>query len=166
MEKTHDLTAKNKVLLIVGYLRKFIENPKYFNAGIFDVVSAFVSFYIRRKDYFQFFDYVNWSETQVDETNKENYEWEGSKESTSTWRVGDGTAAFYNFAYLQAAGFNEYDTFRSNQIRSGQMSREEGLRRALEEGLPQTEEFVTYAQTSGIDPLVLVDAISRIPERY
>lgn len=46
-------------------------------------------------------------------------------DTNTTWRIGDGTAAFYNYVYYTVAGFTEHDTFRSNQIREGQMTREE-----------------------------------------
>ena len=35
-----------------------------------------------------------------------------------------GTAAFYNYIYYTLAGVSEHDTFRSNQIKEGQITRE------------------------------------------
>ena len=55
------------------------------------------------------------------------YDWEYAPDTTTSWRVGDGTAAFYNYVNYIMAGFTEHDTFRSNQIREGQISRDEAL---------------------------------------
>ena len=41
--------------------------------------------------------------------------------------IGDGTAAFYNYVYQTIAGFTEHDTFRSNQIREGMITREQAM---------------------------------------
>ena len=40
----------------------------------------------------------------------------------------DDILSFYNYIYYTVAGFSEIDTFRSNQIREGLLSREEGLK--------------------------------------
>ena len=54
------------------------------------------------------------------------YDWETSPDTRSTWRIGDGTAAFYNYIYYNVAGFTENDT-SSNQIREGLISRDDAL---------------------------------------
>ena len=51
---------------------------------------------------------------------------EFAKDSKTSWRIGDGTASFYNYIYYTIAGFTEHDTFRSNQIREGVISRDQG----------------------------------------
>lgn len=47
----------------------------------------------------------------------EEYDWERAEGRDETWRIGDGTAPFYNYIYYKLAGFTEFDTFKSNQIR-------------------------------------------------
>ena len=49
----------------------------------------------------------------------DSYGWERAVDTSSTWRLGDATAPFYNYIYYTVAGFTEHDTFRSNQIREG-----------------------------------------------
>ena len=63
------------------------------------------------------FDYIDWDEKTVNDTIINNYDWEKAVDTNSTWRIGDGTASFYNYVYTLIAGFSENDTFRSNQIR-------------------------------------------------
>ena len=60
-----------------------------------------------------------WDEGLIDQTLAREYRWETAADTGTTWRIGDGTAAFYNFIYYTVAGFTENDTFRSNQIREG-----------------------------------------------
>ena len=60
-------------------------------------------------------DYVPWDEGQIVSTIIDRYDWETAPDTKSTWRIGDGTAAFYNFIYWTAAGFTESDTFRAGQ---------------------------------------------------
>jgi glutamine---fructose-6-phosphate transaminase (isomerizing) len=58
-------------------------------------------------------------------------------DTNTPWRIGDGTSAFYNYIYYLVAGFTEHDTFRSNQIREGDISREEALRLVEDENRPR-----------------------------
>ena len=75
------------------------------------------------------FDYISWIETEVENILINKYDWETDPGTTSTWRIGDGTTAFYNYIYYVVAGFTENDTFRSNQIREGLITRKEALRK-------------------------------------
>ena len=59
---------------------------------------------------------MGWDE-KINETLINNYDWETAQDTSTTWRIGDGTAAMYNYIYYKVAGFTEHDTFRSNQIR-------------------------------------------------
>ena len=61
---------------------------------------------------FSFFDYWDWKEQQVDQVLKGQLRL--AIDTPTTWRIGDGTAGFYNYVYNTVAGFSEHDTFRSN----------------------------------------------------
>ncbi len=63
------------------------------------------------------FDYWRWDEKVIESTLLNDYDWERATDTNTTWRIGDGTAAIYNYIYYTMAGFTEQDTFRSNQIR-------------------------------------------------
>ncbi len=90
-----------------------------------------------------------------------DYGWERANDTNSTWRIGDGTAPFYNYIYYRICGFSEYDTFRSNQIREGMLSREEALSHIYEENRPRAEAFNEYCKTIGIDALEAVRIINK-----
>ena len=55
---------------------------------------------------------------------------ETSPETETTWRIGDATAAFYNYIYSTMAGFTEDDDMLSNMVREKYITREEALRRS------------------------------------
>ena len=64
----------------------------------------------------------------IEDTLLGTYDWETAVDTSTTWRIGDGTAGFYNYVYYTVAGFTEHDTFRSNQIREGEITREQALK--------------------------------------
>jgi len=164
--RTHALRTGSKIRLAAFYAGQALRNPSYLNRSLIDSLAGFASFYLLPKDYHQIFDHIAWDEEVVNRTIIDGYGWETSDESASTWRVGDGTAAFYNFAYLAAAGFTEHDTFRSNQVRAGMLDRATALELVTRENSPQPQEFATYCETVGLRPDVLIDAVRRLPQRY
>jgi hypothetical protein len=108
-----------------------------------------------------------WDERIVDATSAE-YDWEKAPDTTTTWRIGDGTAAFYNYIYYTVGGFSEHDTFRSNQIREGDLSRDEALRMVAEENRPRYPNIKWYLDAVGMDfeeVIRVVNEIPQLPER-
>ena len=95
-----------------------------------------------------------------------SYDWELAPDTKTTWRIGDGTAAFYNYIYYTVAGFTEHDTFRSNQIREGQMSRPNALALVEEENLPRYQNIRWYLDTLGMDFASTISRINQIPKLY
>ena len=87
------------------------------------------------------------------------YDWETAIDTNSTWRIGDGTASFYNYIYYRVAGFSEIDTFRSNQIREGLISRSEALSLSQDENRPRYENIAWYLRAIN---LPFKESISRI----
>ena len=63
-------------------------------------------------------------------------------------------------------GFSENDTFRSNQIREGVITREEALKFVEEENKPRYESIKWYCDTIGIDFAETVEIINSIPKLY
>ena len=74
--------------------------------------------------------------------------------------------AFYNYIYGNVAGFSEYDTFRSNQIREGMITREEGMQLILEENQPRYASIKWYLDIVGIDYESAIKIINNIPKLY
>lgn len=87
-------------------------------------------------------------------------------DTPSSWRIGDGTAPFYNYIYYTVAGFTENDTFRSNQIREGVLTREQALELVRRENQPRWEALQWYAQTIGFDLDEALNVIHSMPKLY
>jgi hypothetical protein len=87
-------------------------------------------------------------------------------DTNTTWRIGDGTAAFYNYVYYTVAGFTEHDTFRSNQVREGDLTREEALTLVQEENMPRYQNIKWYLDVLGFDFADVINTVNKIPRMY
>ena len=158
--------AVNKLRLGLFYAKEFALNPSYLNASLVDTLTAFWSYYFLTKDYVSIYDYVAWDEQEIMRTLRDQYDWEVAADTKTTWRIGDGTAAFYNYIYYRVAGFTENDTFRSNQIREGLLARETALATLLDENEPRPESLLWYFDTIGIEAIGPIEIVNRLPQRY
>ena len=156
------LSIGRKAQMAAYYAMQFLKNPGYLNHSLIDTFGAFLAYYFEpRRDFYFIFDHFIWNEDKVNETLISGYDWEISPDSASTWRIGDGTAPFYNYIYMTARGFSEFDTFRSNQIREGMMTREQALESIVVENRPRIESLCWYLDTIDLD---FNDTIRRINE--
>ena len=80
----------------------------------------------------------------VNQVLTQQYGWEVDPNAHTTWRIGDETACFYNFAYSLLAGFSEHDTLRSNQVREGVIDRSEALQLAQHDNIPNIDAINGY----------------------
>ena len=87
-------------------------------------------------------------------------------DTNTTWRIGDGTAGFYNYIYHTIAGFTEHDTFRSNQIREGVISREEGLKLIKTENKPRYQNIAEYLQMLDLEFDSVTNNIYKVPRLW
>jgi glucosamine--fructose-6-phosphate aminotransferase (isomerizing) len=94
------------------------------------------------------------------------YGWETHPETELTWRIDDGTSAFYNYIYYTIGGFTENDAFRSNQIREGLMSRDEAFRRVIIENQPRLSGLDWYFHRIGLNRDLVLNTIDNVPKRY
>ena len=146
------LSLGRKAKLAAYYGTRFVQNPRYLNSSLRDTFGAFMSYYFEpRSDFYSIFNHFTWNEDEVNRVLLSEYDWEIAPDSPSTWRIGDGTAPFYNYIYMTACGFSEFDTFRSNQIREGQITREQGLEHILVENRPRAQTMRWYFETIGVD---------------
>lgn len=146
--------------------RVMLKSLGYFNSSLWDTLSGeYYRAVMPKKDYFHIFDYWTWEEQLVDETLAQ-YDWERAKDTTTTWRIGDGTAAFYNYIYRTVAGFSEHDTFRSNQIREGQITRERALELIEDENRPRYANLKWYLDAVQLDFAETIRVINAIPRFY
>jgi len=147
-------------------LLQYSANPSYINTSLIDTFTGeyWRSFH-RRKDCFHVFDFYEWNESSCEEI-LDLYSWERSSDTTSSWRIGDSTAAFYNYVYYTVAGFTEHDTFRSNQIRNGQLTRDSALKLVHLENQPRPDNIEWYLSTLGVDSQPVLSTINSIPSLY
>ena len=146
--------------------RAMLQSPGYFNSSLWDTLSGEYYRTFQKKDsYFHMFDYWKWDENEVDDTLRD-YKWETAIDTDSTWRIGDGTAAFYNYVYQTIAGFTEHDTFRSNQIREGMITRDQAMQLIADENRPRHANIKWYLDTLDLDFRDVIDVINKQPRLY
>ena len=160
------LSVFDQLRLAYYYGKSFLLNPVFINTSIFDTIWAFASYYIVPMKYINLYKYVKWDEETIRSTIIDEYDWEVADDTTSTWRIGDGTASFYNYIYYTLAGFTENDGLRSNQIREGVITREKALSKVKQENQPRWESIKWYCNTIGIDFEDTVRRINEIPKLY
>ena len=144
-----------------------LKNPGYFNSSLWDTLSGeYYRSFLKKKDYYHVFDYYRWDEDQIINTLIKKYNWETASDTEATWRIGDGTAGFYNYVYYTVAGFTEHDTFRSNQIREGQLSRDAALKLIRIENKPRYQNIKWYIDTLALDFEEVIRVVNSIPKLY
>lgn len=160
------LPLKSVLRMAGHYAGQYMKNPSYINSSLIDTIGATFSYYIIPHNYFRIFDYMPWDEKEVNRVLLNDYDWETATDTDSTWRIGDGTAPFYNYIYYLLCGFSENDTLRSNQIREGMITREEGLELIYRDNQPRFESMEWYFNTIGIDMEEALKTIWSIPRMY
>lgn len=165
-KKLYTLSLINKIKLAWYYFKALIANPAYLNASLWDTLGGFISYYFIPHHHLDIYKYIKWDEELINKILKEEYNWEIAKDTQSTWRIGDGTASFYNYIYYITAGFTENDTFRSNQIRENMLTRAEALRQTQEDNRVRWESIQWYCQTIGIDLEETIRVINSMRKLY
>ena len=159
----YQLPLAEKMKMLGYYAGEYLANPAYINRSLFDTLWAFQSYYAAPRSYLNLFDYLPWQEQPLEQLLLGQYDWETDPETPTTWRIGDGTAAFYNYIYWSVAGFTENDTFRSNQLREGQITRAEALSKARAENQPRWGGLQWYCSTIGLDVQGVLSRIASMP---
>ncbi len=163
---TYTLSLANKFMLAMYYAKQYLVNPAYINSSLLDTLGAYISYYFIPHNYLNIYQYLKWDEQEIDRTLIEDYKWETAKDTKTTWRIGDGTASFYNYIYFTMAGFTENDTFRSNQVREGMITREEALAKVNIDNKPRYESIQWYCDIIGIDFGTTLRSINLAPKLY
>ena len=147
-------------------LKEYIKNPSYFNLSLWDTITGeYYRTIKKKKDYYHVFDFMAWNEDEINKTLLD-YGFEMAIDTKSSWRIGDGTAAFYNYIYYTVAGFSEHDTFRSNQIREGLIDREKALELVYDENKPRYENIRWYLDTLDLNYSEVISIVNQIPKLY
>jgi len=163
----YSLSVGRQLKLVGSLLTILARNPSYLNSSVLDTLGSFASRSIKpHRDYYHVFDYYKWDETEIEDLIINEYNWERAIDTSTTWRIGDGTAAFYNYVYCTVAGFSEHDTFRSNQIREGVLGREEAIKLVLAENRPRYATIKWYLDAIGLDYKEVIGVVNAMPRLY
>ncbi|MBN2010062.1 hypothetical protein JW960_12025 [candidate division KSB1 bacterium] len=165
-KRVYELSLAGKMKLTYFYARQLLTNPAYLNSSLIDTGWSFFLSFFTKHLHRQIFQYIPWNEHEIMTTLRNEYDWETAGDTSATWRIGDGTAAFYNYIYYVVAGFTETDTFLSNLIRAGLITRAAALKRAQQENRPRFESIRWYCQIIGLDFENTLRAIQQIPIMY
>ncbi len=160
------MSLRNKAGMLWYYAKNYALNPSYFNESLFDTWNAFWQTFVVKDDFLYLFQYIPWHEDEIVGTIRREYDWEISPDTTTTWRIGDGTAAFYNYIYQTIAGFTEDEVMLANMVREGHLDREEAMRRAIEYGKPRWPSIREYAQLIGFSAEEALQIINAAPKLY
>jgi glucosamine--fructose-6-phosphate aminotransferase (isomerizing) len=165
-QHVYRIGLQKKLALAFSYAKSFLRNPAYLNSSLLDTLGAYASTYVVPHEYVYLYNYLPWDEDVINRTLIDQYDWELAPDSATTWRIGDGTAALYNLIYYTGAGLTENDTFRSNQIREGMITREDALKRVETENRPRFDSIKWYCDVIGLDFVKTVSTIFRMDRLY
>ncbi|HEX7700373.1 MAG TPA: hypothetical protein VF403_06625, partial [Kofleriaceae bacterium] len=160
------MSLRNKLGMLGYFAKNYLRNPAYVNESLFDTANAFYQTFMVKDDFLYLWHYLPWHEDTVVNTIRREYNWEIAADTTTTWRIGDGTAPFYNYIYQTIAGFTEDEVMLANMIREGQIDREEALRRAAEYSKPRWPSIREYAALIGFSAEEALQVINAAPKMY
>jgi hypothetical protein len=160
------LSFRNEIALLWYYAKNYLKNPAYLNESVWDTLDAYWQTFVVKDDFLYLFHYLPWTEEEIVGTIRREYDWEVATDTTTTWRIGDGSAAFYNYIYQTIAGFTEDEVMLSNMIREGHLDRALALERAEEFGRPRWPSIREYAQLAGFNCDEALQVINAAPKRY
>ena len=161
-----ELSFGGKISLLKYYLKNFIKNPRYINNSLFDSAAGFFHSYIGISKPLALYKYLPWDENEIVNTIINEYGWETSPETETTWRIGDATAAFYNYIYSTMAGFTEDDDMLSNMVREKYITRDEALRRSELFSKPRYSAIKEYLEMISLNYNDTINSINASKKIY
>jgi len=163
-EVLYNHAVSHKVRLALWYAFEYCRNPSYFNESFIDSIQAYYATFIGKDDFQYLYHYLPWDEQKINATLAREYDWETSSETDNTWRIGDGYTSFINYIYFAVAGFTEFDSFRSSQVRAGLIERDEALELVAADNEPKKENLNSFAETIDLDMKNILMQIDKIPK--
>jgi hypothetical protein len=160
------MSTRNKLAMLWYFAKNYVKNPAYINESLFDTANAFWQTFVVKDDFLYLYHYLPWDEDTIVGTIRREYNWETATDTQTTWRIGDGTAAFYNYIYGTMAGFTEDEAMLSNMVREGAIDRDEAMRRGREYGKPRWPSIREYAQLVGFSAEEALQIINAAPKLY
>jgi hypothetical protein len=160
------LSRRNELALLWYFARNYLKNPGYLNESFWDTLRAYWHTFVVKDDFLYLFHYLPWREEEIVGTIRREYDWEGATDTTSTWRIGDGSAAFYNYVYQTVLGWSEDEVMLSNMIREGHLDRATAQRKAAEYAAPRFPSIREYAQLVGFNVEEALTVVNGLPKAY
>jgi len=160
------MSRRNKLSMLWYFAKNYAKNPAYINESLLDTANAFWQTFVVEDDFLYLYHYLPWHEDTIVGTIRREYDWETATDTQTTWRIGDGTAAFYNYIYGTIAGFTEDEAMLSNMVREGHIDRDEALRRGAEYSKPRWPSIREYAQLVGFSAEEALQIINAAPKLY
>ncbi|MDB4959115.1 MAG: putative lipopolysaccharide biosynthesis protein [Myxococcales bacterium] len=161
-----NMSLRNKAGMLWYFAKNYLKNPAYINESLLDTANAFYQTFMVKDDFLYLYHYLPWHEDEIVGTIRREYDWEVATDTQTTWRIGDGTAAFYNYIYGTIAGFTEDESMLSNMVREGHLTREEALIRGREYSKPRWASIREYAQLIGFSAEEALQIINATPKLY
>jgi hypothetical protein len=160
------MSRRNKLAMLWYFAKNYVKNPAYLNESLLDTANAFWQTFVVKDDFLYLYHYLPWHEDTIVGTIRREYDWEIATDTQTTWRIGDGTAAFYNYIYGTIAGFTEDEAMLSNMVREGYIDRDEAMRRGREYSKPRWPSIREYAQLVGFSAEEALQIINAAPKLY
>jgi hypothetical protein len=160
------MSTRNKASMLWYFAKNYLKNPAYLNESLLDTANAFWQTFVVKDDFLYLYHYLPWNEDTIVGTIRREYDWEIATDTQTTWRIGDGTAAFYNYIYGTMAGFTEDEAMLSNMVREGYIDRDEAMRRGREYSKPRWPSIREYAQLVGFSAEEALQIINAAPKLY
>ncbi len=160
------MSARNKLGMLWYFAKNYAKNPAYLNESLLDTANAYWQTFVVKDDFLYLFHYLPWREETIVGTIRREYDWEIATDTTTTWRIGDGTAPFYNYIYQTMAGFTEDEVMLANMVREGHVDRDEALRRGQEYSKPRWPSIREYAGLIGFSADEALQIINAAPKLY
>ena len=160
------LKLSSQIKMLFFYGSQFLKNPRYLNSSLIDSFKGFFNYYHSGTSYIQFFEYIEWNEKIINNTLIDKYGWITAQDTSTTWRIGDGTSAFYNLIYFLFAGFTENDVLRSNLIRQKHLSRSEALKMTLSDNQIRFPTLDWYFKLFDLDLEIILKQLIKLSRNY
>lgn len=162
---SYRLSKVSLARMIGSYVGHAFRSPGLFPSLAMEGSVGFVDYYLRDHNFVRPFSYIPWDEDELETTLRGKYGWSaGEDRSATSWRMGDGTAPFYNLMYLISLGMTEHDALRANQVRFGMTTREEALAKLQSDNRMNVLGVASYFATVGIDPMWAAERIVRFAD--
>lgn len=160
------MPLENEIALLWYFARNYLANPRYINESLLDTLNAYWQTFVVKDDFLYLFHYLPWTEEEIVGTIRREYDWEVATDTKSTWRIGDGSAAFYNYVYTTVLGWSEDEVMLSNMVREGHMDRAKAMELAREYGKPRMPSIREYAQLVGFNVEEALTIVNGLPKAY